>query len=182
MANGSLAKRYARALINLGKEENTVDQLNNDLQEFGEVLSLNDNQLHKSLINPILTKEEITSVLNTLMDKLSLNPFTKNFIKLLQDKGRLVLYFDIAEVYQAMADQQAGRLRAYVETAKEISALERVELRKTLAEASEVTPENLLVEYKINPDLIGGIVAKVGDTLYDASIRSRLKDIKAILL
>jgi F-type H+-transporting ATPase subunit delta len=69
-----------------------------------------------------------------------------------------------------------------VETAKEISALERVELRKTLAEASKVTPENLMVEYNINPDLIGGIVAKVGDTLYDASIRSRLKDIKATLL
>ena len=80
-----------------------------------------------------------------------------------------------------MADAQAGRLRAYVETAREISALERAELRKTLAEASQVTPDNLLVEYQINPELIGGIVAKVGDTLYDASIRSRLKDLKASL-
>jgi F-type H+-transporting ATPase subunit delta len=182
MANGSLAKRYARALISLGKEDNTVDKLNNDLQAFGEVLSLNDNQLFKSLINPILKKEEISAVMNTVMEKLSLNPITRNFIKLLQEKGRLVLFFEIADVYQAMADEQAGRLRAYVETAKEISALERVELRKTLAEASKVTPENLMVEYNINPDLIGGIVAKVGDTLYDASIRSRLKDIKATLL
>ena len=182
MANGSLAKRYARALINLGKEENTVDQLNNDLQSLGEVFALNDNQLLKSLTNPILTADEISAVLQSVIEKLNLNPITQNFVKLLKDKGRLVLFFDIAQVYQEMADEQAGRLRAYVETAKEISALERVELKKTLAEASNVTPDNLMVEYQINPDLIGGIVAKVGDTLYDASIRSRLQDIKASLL
>ena len=182
MANGSLAKRYARALINLGREENTVDQLNNDLQSLGEVFALNDNQLLKSLTNPILKADEISAVLNSVIEKLNLNPITQNFIKLLKDKGRLVLFFDIAQVYQEMADEQAGRLRAYVETAKEISALERVELKKTLAEASNIPPDNLMVEYQINPDLIGGIVAKVGDTLYDASIRSRLKDIKASLL
>ena len=86
MANGSLAKRYARALINIGKEENTVDQLNTDLQGFGEVLSLNDNQLFKSLTNPILTAEEISAVLNSVIEKLSLSPVTQNFIKLLKDK------------------------------------------------------------------------------------------------
>ena len=181
MSKGSLAKRYARALITLGKEDNAVDRLNDDLQDLGEVLSLNDRQLFKTLTNPILKAEEITGVLTAVLEKMDPHPFSRNFVQLLLDKGRLALYFDIAEVYQSMADAQAGRLRAYVETAREISALERAELRKTLAEASQVTPDNLLVEYQINPELIGGIVAKVGDTLYDASIRSRLKDLKASL-
>jgi len=182
MANGSLAKRYARALLNLGLEGNNVDQLNDDLQAFGAALSVNEQQLFTALTNPILTAEEISSVLQVVLQKLSLHKLSSNFIKLLLDKGRLILFFDISTVYQSMADEQAGRLRAYVETAREISALERIELRKTLAEASQVSPDNLLVEYHINPELIGGIIAKVGDILYDASISSRLLDLKSSLL
>jgi F-type H+-transporting ATPase subunit delta len=181
MANGSLAKRYARALLNLGLEDNNTDQLNQDLQSFADVLGLNDKELFKALCNPILKMEELSLVLDAVLDKLNLHAYTNNFIRLLLTKGRLVLFLDIANVYQEMVDEQAGRVRAFVQTAREISALERTELRKTLAEASKVSPDNLLVEYEINPELIGGIIAKVGDTLYDASIRSKLQNIKETL-
>jgi len=182
MANGSLAKRYARALLSLGLENNNVDKLNEDLQSFGELLAANDNQLFDALTNPILQMEEIAAVLNAVLERIQLHELSSNFIKLLLDKDRLILFFDISNVYQEMADEQAGRKRAYVETAREMSALERTELRKTLAEASNTSPDNLLVEYHINPELIGGIVAKVGDVLYDASVRSRLVDIKTSLM
>jgi F-type H+-transporting ATPase subunit delta len=182
MANGSLAKRYARALLSLGQEAQAIDQFNDDLQNFAEALQDNDRNLFGALTNPILKSQEKSSVLSIVLEKLNINSTVCNFIKLLLDKGRMVLFFEISTVYQTMADQQAGRVRAEVQTAKDTSAQERNELRKTLAEASNVSPDNLLVNYAVNPDLIGGIIAKVGDTLYDASIRSRLQDLKTTLL
>ena len=184
MANGSIAKRYARALLNLGEESDGLDQINNDLQAFGQVLMSDEQLLFNALTNPVLRIDEKSDVLNAIFNKMGaeMNVYAANFIRLLLDKGRLALFFDIAKVFQEMADERAGRVRAFVQTAQKISALERMELQKTIAEASNVSPDNLMVEYEVNTDLIGGIVAKVGDTLYDASIRSRLQELKTSLL
>ena len=182
MSNSSLAKRYARALFSIGEEEGIVAQIGNDLGDFSDALSANEQELFLVFTNPIIAVEELLPIVNTLAEKMALHPHTANFISLLLEKSRIVLFFDICSIYQEMADKKLGKVRAFVETAVNISEEEKQEIQKSLAKANNVQLDNLLVEYTTNPELIGGIIAKVGDTLYDASIRTRLQDIKTSLL
>ena len=81
-----------------------------------------------------------------------------------------------------MADAKVGRVRAKVQTAQSLSEEEQIEIRTTLAQSIQTSQENLVIEFSVNEDLIGGVWAKVGDTTYDATIRSKLQDMKVTLL
>ena len=93
----------------------------------------------------------------------------------------MYLIHDIASVYRRLTDEQAGRVRASVTTARELDVRERAEVQEALASASDVTESQLVVDYNIDSSLIGGIVARVGDKLFDASIRSRIEHLRAEL-
>ena len=73
-------------------------------------------------------------------------------------------------------------VRASVQTAQALSEEEQNEIRATLAQSIETNSANLIIEFSINEELIGGIWAKVGDTTYDATVRSKLQDMKVTLL
>lgn len=182
MSNSSLAKRYARALFSIGEEEGLIEQFGTNLVDFAHVLSLNEQELFLAFINPVIHVKELLPVIESLTEKMDLQSHVSNFISLLLEKNRLELFFDICVHYQEMTDRKLGKIRASVETAVAISAEEKQQIQKSLAEANNVTLNNLLVDYSINPDLIGGIIAKVGDTLYDASIRTSLENIRTSLL
>ena len=81
-----------------------------------------------------------------------------------------------------MADRHAGRVRASVQTAQALSEDEQNEIRATLAQSIATNSDNLIIEFSINEELIGGVWAKVGDTTYDATVRSKLQDMKVTLL
>ena len=106
----------------------------------------------------------------------------QNFLKLLLDKDRLILIDEIGKIFQGLADEKAGRVRATVVTATELSDDERSEIRNSLAQSVNKKPEQLLVEFSTNSALIGGILAKVGDRTYDATLRTKLQNMKQTLL
>jgi F-type H+-transporting ATPase subunit delta len=94
----------------------------------------------------------------------------------------MALHFEIAQVFQSMADAKVGRVRAKVQTAQSLSDEEQTEIRTTLAQSIQTSHENLVIEFSVNEELIGGVWAKIGDTTYDATIRSKLQDMKITLL
>jgi F-type H+-transporting ATPase subunit delta len=98
------------------------------------------------------------------------------------DKDRLELQAEIVTIFQTMADNKAGRVRASVQTATALSETEKSEITKTLAESIQHSIDKLIVDFGVKPELIGGIWAKVGDRTYDATILSRLQDMKSTLL
>lgn len=178
MAEGSLARRYARALLSLGQETNQIDALATDLAAFEEALDLNDGQLRSVLNNPGLTISERRAVLQTVLAKMELQPLVNNFLNLLVDKSRLMIFDQIQQAYQEMADDLSGRVRATVTTAADLPAEEKTHISGVLSTA---TGRDVVVDYQVDPELIGGIVARVGDTVFDASIRTRLQDMREIL-
>ena len=182
MSNSSLAKRYARAIFSIGEDEGLIEQFGANLTDFSQVLSQNEQEIILVHFNPVIHVKELLPVVETLTVKLELNAQVSDFISLLLEKNRLELFFDISVHYQEMVDRKLGKIRASVETAVAISAEEKQQIQTSLAEANNVALNNLLVDYSINPDLIGGIIAKVGDKLYDASIRTSLENIRTSLL
>ena len=182
MSNGSLAKRYARALFALGEELNLIEQFNTEIKSFTHTSSLNDNELLKALTTPIFKVEERKQVVNVVCEKLGLHQIVQNFIYVLLDKDRLSLQNEISDIFQTMTDSKAGRVRASVRTATSISDLEQAEIIDTLAQSLQISSDKLIVEFDIKPELIGGVWAKVGDRTYDATVLSKIQDMKGALL
>ncbi|MFT5684155.1 MAG: F-type H+-transporting ATPase subunit delta [Myxococcota bacterium] len=178
MANGSLARRYARALLSLGVDKGCIDQLGADLDTFAEVLDQDDGRLRGILNNPGLTTTERKNVVVAVLKLMSIHQLSQNFINLLVDKSRLAVFDDIRRAYTDMADELAGRVRATVTTATPADFITAGQIQKVL-EGS--TGKTVLIDFQVDPDLIGGIVAKVGDTVYDASIRARLQNLRETL-
>ena len=179
MANGSIARRYARAFIALGQENNKTDAFAGDLDAFGQVLNSGDGQLKQALTNPGLTAVERKSVLNAVLDKLKLDGDSANFLRLLVDKNRFSEFDGIVRSFNEMADEIAGRARAVVSTASELNAA----MKKTVLDALEAsTGKTVEIDFQVDPSLIGGMVAQVGDISYDASVKARLEDIQSALI
>ena len=179
MANGSIARRYARAFIALGQETGKTDTFSGDIATFAGILDIGEGELRQALTNPGLTTVERKGVLDGVLAKLSLDADTANFLRLLVDKNRFGAFDGIARAFGEMADELAGRARATVSTATELTA----DMQKTVQQALEAsTGKSVQIDFQVDPGLIGGMVAQVGDISYDASVRARLEDIQSALI
>ena len=182
MATSALSRRYASALISLAKEENNVDKIAEDLSNFNDIWNDGGGSFKNAMLNPGISVQERSDVLKTVLSKVNLHANVSNLILLLMEKGRLVFLSEIQEAFSDMADEFSGRIRAEVTTAREIDISEQNNIRQTLATTRNIGPEKLMINFEVNPEIIGGIIARVGDTIYDASIASRLQSIKQELI
>ena len=189
MANQSLTRRYARAILEIGLEESTDNAAQiflHNLKSFAEVLLEKDESgvslLQEALLNPALTQNDKLAVLEAILSKLPLHNHVKNFIRILLEKNRMALYHDIVSTYQGLLDQHQGIIRATVTTVNEISVEEKAEIRITLAKDAQIPTEKLLVEYQTDAEIIGGVIAQVGNKVYDASVKTKLKNMEQSLI
>ena len=189
MANQSLTRRYARAILEIGLEESTDNAAQtflHNLKSFAVVLLEKDESgvslLQEALLNPALTQSDKMAVLETILSKIPLHNHVKNFIRILLEKNRMVLYHDIVSTYQGLLDQHQGIIRATVTTVNEISVEEKAEIRITLAKDAQISTEKLLVEYQTDAEIIGGVIAQVGNKVYDASVKTKLKNMEQSLI
>ena len=172
MADGSIARRYAKALVALGQEEGGItDALTQELEAAVAALQANNGQLLEALCHPALSLSERKAVLDAVLPKLNIQPLLQNFLKLLLDKQRFSYLPAIAEDARRQADDLAGRARAVVTTASKLTAALEKEVKATLEKA---TGKEILLEANIDPSLIGGMVAQVGGKVFDASVKTRL--------
>jgi F-type H+-transporting ATPase subunit delta len=178
MADGSLARRYARALILLGQENNALDVIGAGLGVIGGVLDLNGGQLRGVLVNPGVPLAERHAVLSEVLRRLGLHAYVNNFLRLLLDKSRFAVLPEITLAFGEMADELAGRVRATVRTARALDAVTSAQVEGALAQA---TGRTVVVRYVVEPGLIGGMVAQVGDKVYDSSVRGRLEQLQLAL-
>jgi len=179
VADHPVARRYAQAMIEIAAEANEVDRVEADLQSLAALLRADDSQLGQALGSPVFTSEERRAVLHEVLPKLGLHHLTNNLVLLLNDNRRFAIFGDIARAYSAHADARAGRARVVVQTAEPLTEALEAEVREALEAA---TGKTVVVTAEVRPELIGGMVAHVGGTVYDSSIRTRLAQIKDALL
>ena len=181
MAEGSLPRRYAKALLEIGRDEKLVDRFGEDLARFGRTASAGEgsDRIASVMSNPVFTHEERRKVLESVLPGLALHPHVINFLRLLLDKNRFESLFDIVLAYRDLADVEAGRVRATVTTATELGPALREQVSRALAES---TGKKVVLESKVDPSLLGGMVATVGGRVYDASLRTRLERLQLSLV
>lgn len=179
MSDGSLARRYARALVALGADSALTDRLGQQLDAFTGVVQQDDGLLGSVLGNPGLTTLERRAVLDKVLERMALHAFVANFLRLLVDKNRFEHLPAINIAYREMADEQARRVRATVTTARKLDPAISARVRQTL-EGS--TGKTVVLTEVVDAKVLGGMVVQLGDTVYDASIRARLASVQDALM
>lgn len=177
MANSTVAHRYASALLELALPTGELDRIAKDLVRFGEVVK--DPNANRALVTPLFSAEERENVLSALLPRLGMHPLAVNFLKLLAEKRRFGDVVAILDAFAKLADEASGRVRVEVSTAEPMTPQIEAELRSTLERG---LGRKVLLTTKVDPTLIGGMVARVGSKVYDSSLRTRLETLKLNLL
>lgn len=174
MKNTVLAKRYAKALFAVGKEDGAFAGYAEVLNEMAR-LYREQPEVVDALTNPLYPEDVRLKVMESLVKALGAPQVMVNFCKLLSEKKRAAIMPDVAEVYQAMVDEDRNLVRGTVVSA---AALAPELTAKVKATMEKITGKQVELTNRIDPAIIGGMVAKVGDLVLDGSIKSQLAGLK----
>jgi F-type H+-transporting ATPase subunit delta len=172
-----VAKRYAKALLELGKEEGQMEQYGQELAEMVATFDASP-ELEKVLANPAIERDARKRVLEAVLEKMGLSPMVNNFFRLLMDRGRINQTRNILMVYERLLDEAKGITRAQVTTAAPLSDDDVAKLAEAL---KQVAGREVQIEVKEDPSLIGGVVARIGDLVLDGSVKTQLESLKESL-
>ena len=170
MIAGSIPRRYARALMAIGVATSSHEMLGRELGDLADAMR-GSPEMGLALSHPTFRRSDREQVLEAVLKRIAATKVTRNFVLLLLDHDRLAIIPDISREMNAMIDEKMGRVNAVVTSATALSAMQVRQLKLALESLSGKTVQ---MEQKEDPELLGGIVAKVGDVVYDGSLRSQL--------
>ncbi|WP_338873499.1 ATP synthase F1 subunit delta [Myxococcus stipitatus] len=175
MVNVSIARRYARALLDVSSEAGRIDAVAEQLSSFADIVAKNP-ELADVLHNPAYSRSQRAQVVEGVMKLIpNMETVLANTLRLLVDRNRLTYVPDIARVFRDMADARAGRVRGSVTSAAALSSDALAQLQQTL---QKMTQRNVILETRVDPSLLGGVSAQVGSILYDGSLRTQLEGMR----
>lgn len=177
MPDMAVADRYAKALIQLGQESGLTETFVGDLKNFSGLLE--NPELLAALSHPAFGLGERMNVLNKVLELVPMHTHSANFTRIVLEKGRFGNMPGIIDAYNKRADALAGRVRAVVTTATPLSSVLEKEVAAALA---AVTNKSVMVESKVDPLIIGGVIAEVEGRIIDASLRTRMLKLRQSLL
>ncbi len=177
MKNMAIARRYAKALLLIGKEDGNAETYRTELAGFAGLLQKEPN-LEQAVANPLYQMDGRRKVLSTVVKKLNVSDVMQSFLMLLFDKGRIGFLPYINEFYQKLADELKGIARANLVSATTLSSDTIEKIRGAL---SKKTGKEVILEVEQDPGLIGGIVTRIGDLVLDGSIRTQLLNMRETL-
>jgi F-type H+-transporting ATPase subunit delta len=169
---GAAAKRYARAIFELAREEGQVEEWGTRLATVGQVLSRQD--VRVVLSNPTIPRQQRQEAVSRILDD-SAGPEGANLAKLLVGANRLDDVERIEQEYQLLVDEAEGRMRATATTAVELSAGDYEILAGRI---SKQMGREVRLTADVDPAIIGGLVLRVGDHVIDASLATRLRQLR----
>jgi F-type H+-transporting ATPase subunit delta len=185
MISGSLAKRYARALIQLAPTSSQRDKYLQSLEDFTAACKTHDpsdpsgeRDLLKVLSAGHHTLSNRKAILNAVLGRIGADAQFKKFIELVLERGRISGITQIYLHYRDLVDELAGRIRATVKTATSLDPTTTGRI-KTALEAA--TGKQVMLETEVDTELIGGLVAHVGSYTLDRSVRTSLDKLRSTL-
>jgi len=156
-----------------GAAEPTARQLNDFGTSYGQSA-----ELRTFLASPAVTIEAKHAVIERIIARLGASRILRNFLFVITDSHRTQLIPEIIASFQQVLRQRQGIAETEISSAVELSAAQKTEFAKTLA---RLTGKNIETKYSLNPALLGGAVVRIGDTIYDGSLRNRLNEMRARL-
>jgi F-type H+-transporting ATPase subunit delta len=179
MTNKTAAARYSRALLEVSiKEHGDLQQIEQELAAFVDLLTQHP-ALAKVLLNPAIPVQRKQATVAELIGRLHTPPVLAKLIALLAERDRLVLLPDLLASYRDRLLDHQNVVRAEVTTAVPLAAERTKGIEQALA---RVTGRTVTLAAKVDPAIIGGVVARVGSTVYDGSVTTQLQKMKNRLI
>ncbi len=177
MIDSKISKRYAKALLSLGQEEGQYAEYGQNLQEFADFCSAND-EFFRVVSNQVFALEDRKKIIETILDKSSFSDMVKNFIKLLLDKNRMGAIKEVTDHYSRLTDELSNITRAEVITAKPLKA---DALDRLVQALKGLTSKDVKVNVSEDESIMGGLIVKTGDLVLDGSVRTQLEGLRESL-
>lgn len=172
----SAAKRYAQAVFSLGKEQGTLDAWSEDLAMLSRVIA--DDRIATYLTNPSVATERRIEALETSLNT-NVQPEARNLARMLIDRNRTMLIPQIQEMFDAQLRMERGIAIAEVTTAERLTDAELNHIREKL---ETITSKKVQLALKLDPEIIGGIIIRIGDQVIDGSVRNKLEKMRTRLM
>jgi F-type H+-transporting ATPase subunit delta len=173
-----VARRYAQALLELGVAENKLDEIVDEIAAAADAWETSPD-LRNAIENPLVAHEAKKAVIGELADRIGANVTARHTLLLLVDRRRMKTLPYLARTLRELADARKGVLRAEVTTAAPLSDEYYAKLQARL---EKMTGKRVVVERRIDAALIGGVVARIGDRIFDGSLQTRLQSLRDVLL
>jgi F-type H+-transporting ATPase subunit delta len=174
----SVSHQYANALADVALVQGASEPALRQLADFGAAYSTSA-ELRNFLGSPAVTREAKHAVVEKIVTRLGASRIIRNFLFLLVDKRRTNELPEIVHAFGEVIRERQGLSEAEIASVTELNAAQKAEFASALA---RVTGQRVELKFKLDPTLLGGVVVRVGDTVYDGSLRSRLNAMRARLV
>lgn len=175
MTNRTAANRYARALFEVAQKEKVdLAEIERQLAAFTNLLTEHAT-LEKVLLNPAVPAPRKRAAVTELATRTKMPPVLAKLLALLADRDRLILLPDLLAAYRARLLDHQKVVRAEITTAVPLTPGRAGAIERSLA---KVTGRTVTLATRVDPSLIGGIVARLGGTVYDASVTTQLQKMR----
>jgi F-type H+-transporting ATPase subunit delta len=173
MKHMTIASRYAKALYGLAKEKNEQDSIFKQMRVIEEAFRT-DKEIQEFIHSPLFRPTDKVKAIEALLAKLQVSDVLKNFLLLLAKKNRLGVFSEMLTAYETISDEAHGVTRGTVRSATPLGPEDRKRIEELVSKA---TKKQVILTYKEDPALLGGLVADVGSFTFDDSLISHLKRI-----
>ena len=173
----SLAGRYALALFDLARDKKQIDSVDRSLDTLGQALA-DSRDFTELVASPLVSRDEAGKAFAAIAPKLGLDPVTTNFLGVLAANGRKDQLQPVIRAYRRLASENRGEATAEVVTAR---ALNDDQLKQLKQQLRARAGRDVTIDAKVDPNILGGIVVKLGSQQVDASIRTKLNRLAQVM-
>jgi F-type H+-transporting ATPase subunit delta len=173
----SASLQYANAMADIALAQSAAESAAKELREFGAAYTQS-TELRVFLASPAVSIEAKHAVIEKIAARLGASKIIRNFLFVLADHRRTQLIPEVITAFDQIVQQRQGVAEANVTSAVELSAAQRKVMAATL---TRLTGRKIAAKYALDPALLGGAVVRIGDTIYDGSLRSRLNEMRGRL-
>lgn len=170
-AVGPIAERYAAALYELADEGNSLDAVAGELTGLRALITENAD-LEKLVRSPLIASREKVAAMSAILDRVGTSTLVSNFVAVVTRNGRLFALTAIIDAFLAELARRRGEVRARVTAARPLNDSQTESVMEILR---KMGGEKVAMDIEIDPDLIGGLVVRIGSRMFDSSLRSKLQ-------
>ena len=173
----SMAGRYAAALFEIAKDDKQLAQVESDVKTFQGMLDSSED-LRRLVRSPVISAENQATALTALLAKAKISGLTANFLKLIARNRRLFATADMFKSFRALVARERGEVSTDVVSAHPLSAEQMNALQDAL---KAQVGKDVQIKTRVDPNLLGGVVVKVGSRMIDSSLRTKLNNLKVAM-
>jgi F-type H+-transporting ATPase subunit delta len=173
----TMAGRYAAALFELAKDQRQLDQVERDLAALAQMLE-ESADLRRVVLSPVITTDDQAKAFNAILAKAGVAGLVGNFVNLIIRNRRLFALRDMIKSFRAILARERGEVSADVTSAHPLTPEQMQALADTLRTS---IGKNVRIDTRVDPNLLGGLVVKVGSRMIDSSLRTKLNNLKVVM-